>query len=115
MTEATELKIEQKLKSMPVLFSFIDNWKNVVHHVERRLDVGLVVEPEGLRLKALEKDVDDVFEIIISDEHVIQKLELQPYWKIFNGPDPFTNEDVDCTLLSVYASHDGRVKIVNVV
>lgn len=115
MIEATELKIEQKLKSTPVLFSFIDNWKNVVHHVERRLDVGLIVEPEGLRLKALERDVDDVFEIIISDDHVIQKLKLQPYWKIFDGPDPDTKEDVDCTLLSVYAAHDGRVKIVNIV
>ena len=115
MTEAVEMKIEQKLKSTPVLFSFIDNWKNVVHHVERRLDVGLIVEPEGLRLKALERDVDDVFEIIISDEHVIKKLKLQPYWEVFEGPDPDTKEDVDCTLLSVYAAHDGRVKIVNIV
>ena len=115
MTEAVEIKIEQKLKSTPVLFSFIDNWKNVVHHVERRLDVGLIVEPEGLRLKALERDVDDVFEIIISDEHVIQKLKLQPYREVFEGPDPDTKEDVDCTFLSVYAAHDGRVKIVNIV
>ena len=109
MTEALDMKIEQKLKSMPVLFSFIDNWKNVVHHVERRLDVGLIVEPEGLRLKALERDVDDVFEIIISDEHVIQKLKLQPW------VEESDNLQVDCSFLSIYAAHDGRVKIVNIV
>lgn len=109
MTEALDMKIEQKLKSMPVLFSFIDNWKNVVHHVERRLDVGLIVEPEGLRLKTLEEDAVNVFEQIISEEHVIKKLKLKPW------VEESDNLQVDCSFLSIYAAHDGRVKIVNIV
>ena len=109
MTEAIDMKVEQKLKSTPVLFSFIDNWKNVVHHVERRLDIGFIVEPEGLRLRALEDDAVNVFEEIISDQHVIKKLKLQPWGEESKG------EQVDCSFLSVYAAHDGRVKIVNIV
>ena len=115
MTEAIEMKIEKKLKRKQVIFSFIDNWTRVIHHVERWLDVGLVVEPQRIRLRALEDDALNVFDEIISDEHVIKKLKLQPYREIFDGPDPFTTEDVDCSFLSVYAAHDGRVKIVSLV
>jgi len=109
MTEAIDMKIEKKLKRKQVIFSFIDNWTNVIHHVERWLDVGLIVEPQKIRLRALEDDAVNVFEEIISDQHVIKKLKLQPWGEESNG------EQVDCSFLSVYAAHDGRVKIVSLV
>ena len=76
MTEAIDMKVELKLKGKRVIFSFIDNWTNVIHHVEKLLPVRLIVEPYGRRLTALEDDAVNVFEKIISDEHIIKKLKL---------------------------------------
>ena len=106
MTEAVEMKIELKLKRKRVMFSFIDNWTNVIHHVEKLLPVALIVEPYGRRLKALEDDAVNKFEKIISDERIIKKLKLKPWGEESD------NLQVDCSLLSIYAAYDGCVKIV---
>ena len=107
MTEAVDMKIEQKPKPKQVIFSFIDNWKNIIHYVERWLDVSLIVEPEGMRLEASEDQVNEVFAEISTNEDVIQKLNLREPW----ASAPRTS--VDVTRLSVLAAHDGRVKIVS--
>ena len=50
------------MKSKKVLFVLQDHWNDVIHYVERKLDVSMEVTPRGILFTADEEEADSVLE-----------------------------------------------------
>ena len=95
------------MKSKKVSFVLQDHWNDVIHYVERKLDVSMEVTPRGILFTADEEEADSVLEEITTNSNLSERLNLKHSLE--------QNLDVDVSLVSVLIASNSSIKKVELV
>ena len=95
------------MKTKKVLFVLQDHWNDVLHYVERKLDVSMESTSRGILFTADEEEADIVLEEIKTDSNLSERLNLKHSFD--------ESLDVDISLVDVLIASNSSIKKVELI